>query len=231
MKSYRLRTSIVILGGMLVAAMLYSTLSRAASPQLTKETSAIALKETHIQEHASTHARNTAQNKRSEGKMDTEETAASVSANRALLFSDSVLAPQHEQIIKQVNVTATGYTAGEESTGKRPGHPAYGITYSGVKVKRSYVSTVAADLSIFPLGSILYVPGYGYGVVADIGAKIKGKRLDLYFDTTRQVYAQWGKKNVDVLLIKRGNGKVTETMLEDLNEAVMKHGGIPKTSL
>ncbi|WP_420707418.1 3D domain-containing protein [Paenibacillus sp. 1001270B_150601_E10] len=163
--------------------------------------------------------------------MDTEETAASVSANRALLFSDSVLAPQHEQIIKQVNVTATGYTAGEESTGKRPGHPAYGITYSGVKVKRSYVSTVAADLSIFPLGSILYVPGYGYGVVADIGAKIKGKRLDLYFDTTRQVYAQWGKKNVDVLLIKRGNGKVTETMLEDLNEAVMKHGGIPKTSL
>lgn len=42
-------------------------------------------------------------------------------------------------------VTATGYTAGAESTGKSPGHPQYGITYSGVKVKRDLYSTVAAD--------------------------------------------------------------------------------------
>ncbi|MCY9389095.1 hypothetical protein MOF42_18285, partial [Bacillus haynesii] len=39
-------------------------------------------------------------------------------------------------------VTATGYTAGAESTGKQPHHPDYGITYSGVKVKRDLYSTV-----------------------------------------------------------------------------------------
>src|SRR5699024_5245918 len=41
-------------------------------------------------------------------------------------------------------VLATGYTAGIESTGKNPDHPLYGITYSGVKVKRDLYSTIAA---------------------------------------------------------------------------------------
>ena len=77
-----------------------------------------------------------------------------------------------------MKVTATGYTAGYESTGKKPGHPQYGITYSGVKVKRdrNTLSTIAADPDVFPLGSILYIPGYGYGIVADIGSAIKGQK-------------------------------------------------------
>lgn len=75
-----------------------------------------------------------------------------------------------------VEVIATGYTAGVESTGKRPGHPQYGITYSGVKVRRDQVSTIAADPRLFPIGTLLYIPGYGYGVVADTGSAIKGKR-------------------------------------------------------
>src|SRR4051794_1500489 len=80
-------------------------------------------------------------------------------------------------------VVATGYTAGFESTGKRLGNPEYGITYSGVKVKRDLFSTVAADLTVFPIGTILFIPGYGYGVVADKGGAIKGNELDLYFNT------------------------------------------------
>src|SRR6185312_15277556 len=78
-------------------------------------------------------------------------------------------------------VVATGYTAGIESTGKEPGHPLYGITYSGVKVKRDLYSTIAADPKVFPLGTILFIPGYGYGVVADTGSAIKGNIIDLYF--------------------------------------------------
>src|SRR6476661_591871 len=42
-------------------------------------------------------------------------------------------------------VVATGYTAGFESTGKNKDHPEYGITFSGVKVKRDLFSTIAAD--------------------------------------------------------------------------------------
>lgn len=115
-------------------------------------------------------------------------------------------------------VTATGYTAGYESTGKTDAHPDYGITYSGVEVTRDLYSTIAADLDVFPLGTILYVPGYGYGVVADIGGAIKGNKIDLYFDSVEDVYNEWGKKEVDVYVVKKGNGKISEKELQALNE-------------
>lgn len=115
-------------------------------------------------------------------------------------------------------VLATGYTAGVESTGKTKGHPGYGITYSGVQVKRDLYSTIAADLSVFPLGTILYIPDYGYGVVADIGGAIKGNKIDLYFDTVEEVYAEWGKQEVEVYIIEEGEGHITEEELVALNE-------------
>lgn len=115
-------------------------------------------------------------------------------------------------------VVATGYTAGFESTGKNQGHPEYGITYSGVKVKRDLYSTVAADLSVFPIGTILFIPGYGYGVVADKGGAIKGNRVDLYYETVEDVYNEWGKKEIDVYVIQPGNGRLTEEQLQALNE-------------
>ncbi|WP_071393689.1 3D domain-containing protein [Bacillus tuaregi] len=115
-------------------------------------------------------------------------------------------------------VVATGYTAGYESTGKDPNHPEYGITYSGVMVKRDLFSTVAADLDIFPIGTILFIPGYGYGVVADKGGAIKGNRVDLYYETVDDVYNNWGKKEIDVYVIKMGEGRLTETDLQLLNE-------------
>ena|SRR5699024_137816 len=115
-------------------------------------------------------------------------------------------------------VTATGYTAGVESTGKDSGHPEYGITYSGVKVKRDLYSTIAADLSVFPLGTILYIPNYGYGVVTDIGGAIKGNKIDLYFDTVDEVYNEWGKKDIDVYIVQKGSGEVDEEVLKTLNE-------------
>jgi 3D (Asp-Asp-Asp) domain-containing protein len=121
----------------------------------------------------------------------------------------------------KVNVTATGYYAGVKSTGKNPGHPQYGITYSGVKVRRAVYSTIAADLNLFPLGTILYIPDYGFGVVADKGAAIKGEKIDLYFESIDEIFKKWGKRKVDVYVIKKGEGKVTEEMLNQLNEAAV----------
>lgn len=117
-----------------------------------------------------------------------------------------------------VHVTATGYTAGQESTGKSKSHPAYGITKSGLKVRRDLYSTIAADPAVFPIGTVLWIPGYGYGVVADTGSAIKGNRLDLFYNTVDEVYKKWGKKNIDVYIVERGDGKITENELNDLNE-------------
>lgn len=144
-----------------------------------------------------------------------------------------VLAPKDDQVLHTVKVTATGYTAGYESTGKKPGHPQYGITYSGVKVKRdrNTLSTIAADPDVFPIGSILYVPGYGYGIVADIGSAIKGQKIDLYFSTTKQVFKEWGKKDVEVQVIKTGSGKCTEEMLKTLDNAIETYHFLPSSVL
>lgn len=118
--------------------------------------------------------------------------------------------------VKQV--IATGYTAYYESTGKNPGHPGFGITYSGVKVKRDLYSTVAADLNVFPIGTILFVPGYGYGVVADKGGAIRGNKVDLYYETVEDVYNLWGKKTLDIYVVEMGDGSLTEEELHALNE-------------
>ncbi|WP_279628302.1 3D domain-containing protein [Paenibacillus ferrarius] len=125
--------------------------------------------------------------------------------------------------LRAVEVTATGYFAGKESTGKNPDHPEYGITYSGIKVKRDdkALSTIAADTNVFPLGTVLFIPGYGYGVVADTGSAIKGKKIDLYFDTKDQVYKEWGKKTVKVFVVKEGQGKVTELIWNQLKDEIL----------
>jgi 3D (Asp-Asp-Asp) domain-containing protein len=123
---------------------------------------------------------------------------------------------------KVVEVTATGYYAGIESTGKEPGHPEYGITYSGVKVRRDLFSTIAADRKVFPIGTVLHIPGYGYGIVADTGSAIKGKKIDLYFNSKKQVFSEWGKKKVKVRVIRQGTGKLSEKELDMLNNLILE---------
>ncbi|MGJ9457480.1 3D domain-containing protein [Oceanobacillus sp. CF4.6] len=115
-------------------------------------------------------------------------------------------------------VLATGYTAGIESTGKTPDHPEYGITFSGVKVKRDLYSTIAADLDMYPIGTILYIPDYGYGVVADKGSAIKGNKIDLFYNSVEDVFSEWGKKELEVYIVEMGNGKLNEEQLIQLNE-------------
>ena len=112
-------------------------------------------------------------------------------------------------------VIATGYTAGAESTGKSPGHPNYGITFSGLEVQRDELSTIAADPKFLPLGTVLYIPNYGYGIVADTGSAIKGNKIDLYYETVEEVFSQWGKKEIDVFVIEEGEGQLTE---EEFNQ-------------
>lgn len=152
-----------------------------------------------------------------EGIKTVKKRLVSASSLKQVIDEPSDVVPNLQQYPK-VRVVATGYYAGYESTGKTPSHPQYGITYSGVKVRRGTYSTIAADLRVFPLGTVLYIPGYGYGVVADKGGAIRGNKIDLYFETKQDVYSQWGKRTVDVYVVHRGSGKFTETMYQALYE-------------
>lgn len=59
----------------------------------------------------------------------------------------------------------------------------------------------AVDPDVIPLGSIVYIEGYGYAICDDIGGAIKGNIIDVGVDTLEQAY-QWGSRdNITVYLI------------------------------
>lgn len=91
-----------------------------------------------------------------------------------------------------------------------------GITSSGTMARPG---TIAADTSIYPYGTIMYVHGYGYGRVEDTGGTIKGNHIDLY-RPNHWFARQWGvrTKHVKIWLPPKPNpGKMpaTELLKED----------------
>lgn len=60
----------------------------------------------------------------------------------------------------------------------------------------------AVDPSVIPLGSIVFIEGYGYAICDDIGGAIHGNIIDVGVDTLAQAY-QWGTKSrVKVYLVR-----------------------------
>ncbi len=102
--------------------------------------------------------------------------------------------------VKQIltGVRLTVYDAGPQSTGKDVGHPQYGITFSGAKVKEG--QTIAVDPKVIPLGWWVYIEGIGFRKAEDTGSAIKGKKIDVYYDDAET--SGFGlKKNVTVYVI------------------------------
>jgi len=98
---------------------------------------------------------------------------------------------------KVIEMTATAYTAGFQCTGKNPGHPAYGITASGVPVDHGIV---AVDPRVIPLGTKLYIEGYGESLAADVGGSIVGNKIDLYHESLEDA-KKFGRRTVKVYVL------------------------------
>ena len=73
-----------------------------------------------------------------------------------------------------------------------------GITSDGSKAKKG---TIAADTRKYPYGTKMYVPGYGWGEVHDIGSAIKGEHIDIFFPDVDDAKA-WGKKYLGVIILR-----------------------------
>ncbi len=91
-----------------------------------------------------------------------------------------------------VNCTATAYDA--VSCGKKPGEAR---TATGMIAQRG---VIAVDPKFIPLGTKVFVEGYGYAVAADTGGAIKGNIIDLYMDSTAEAI-QWGRRGVKVYIL------------------------------
>jgi 3D (Asp-Asp-Asp) domain-containing protein len=93
-----------------------------------------------------------------------------------------------------INMHATGYDPGPRSCGR-------GSTgYTACGMKAGY-GVVAVDPKYIPLGTRLYIEGYGFAVAGDVGKAIKGHRIDLGFDTYRQAM-NFGRRHVNVCVLK-----------------------------
>lgn len=61
--------------------------------------------------------------------------------------------------------------------------------------------TIAVDPKVIPLGTKLYIDGYGLGVAEDTGRLIKGRIIDLFFNTEREA-TNWGRRKVRVRVVE-----------------------------
>ena len=81
------------------------------------------------------------------------------------------------------------------ATGRLKGKPKkVGFTASGRPAKWG---TIAADRRVFPFGTRLRVPGYGEGIVEDVGGAIQGRHIDVWFPTHAEALA-WGRRWLNV---------------------------------
>jgi 3D (Asp-Asp-Asp) domain-containing protein/peptidoglycan hydrolase CwlO-like protein len=84
---------------------------------------------------------------------------------------------------RKLTVEATGYAI-------------HGTTATGVPTGWG---VIAVDPNVIPLGTRMFVPGYGEGVAADTGSAVKGNIIDVWFPTREQAL-QWGRRTVTITL-------------------------------
>lgn len=94
--------------------------------------------------------------------------------------------PSRGRVVRVHVMEATAYTwtGNRTATGTWPGR-----------------GTVAVDPAVIPLGSELYVEGYGLAVAADTGGDIKGHRIDLYYLTEDECW-EFGRRQVRVEVLR-----------------------------
>lgn len=87
---------------------------------------------------------------------------------------------------KVLTCKATAYSAGYGACGSYGGLCTYG--------------TCAVDPSVIPLGTRLYIEGYGYAIANDVGSAVKGNFVDLFMEENTQCYI-WGARTVNVYIL------------------------------
>lgn len=94
---------------------------------------------------------------------------------------------------KEMTVTATAYTA--YCTG------CSGTTYTGINLRANpNQKVIAVDPNVIPLGSRVWVEGYGEAIAGDIGGAIKGNIIDVFLENKQDAY-NWGRRTVKIKIL------------------------------
>ncbi|WP_088105949.1 G5 and 3D domain-containing protein [Halalkalibacter urbisdiaboli] len=91
-------------------------------------------------------------------------------------------------------VTATAYTASCNGCS--------GITATGINLNNNRnAKVIAVDPNVIPLGSRVYVEGYGNAIAGDTGGAIKGNKIDVHVATQAEA-RRWGRKQVKITILE-----------------------------
>lgn len=94
---------------------------------------------------------------------------------------------------KEISVEATAYTANCNGCS--------GTTATGINLKQNpNQKVIAVDPSVIPLGSRVYVEGYGEAIAGDTGGAIKGNKIDVFMPDNQDAL-NWGRKTVNVKIL------------------------------
>jgi 3D (Asp-Asp-Asp) domain-containing protein len=104
-------------------------------------------------------------------------------------------AQQKSQQIQPTSPTASPPAGKHQLTVSATCYDLSGRTATGMPVGQG---VVAVDPTVIPLGTRMYVPGYGNGVAADVGGGIKGATIDLWM--TPSQCAAWGRRTVTITI-------------------------------
>ncbi|MGM9999355.1 MAG: 3D domain-containing protein [Candidatus Bruticola sp.] len=100
--------------------------------------------------------------------------------------------------------TSAKYKVNEpEPQGKTFTVTAYAYCLNGRTASGHYTGPgcIAVDPSVIPIGSKIYVPGYGWGEARDTGGGIYGNKIDIWLPSSAQC-SQWGVRTVTVTVLK-----------------------------
>lgn len=89
-----------------------------------------------------------------------------------------------------LHMIATAYTAG-----------CYGCTGITATGMHAGFGIIAVDPSVIPLGTKLFIPGYGRAVAGDTGGAIRGNRVDLGMNTVSEAI-RFGRRPVTVYVLR-----------------------------
>lgn len=91
-------------------------------------------------------------------------------------------------------VTSTAYTADCNGCS--------GYTATGINLRQNpNIKVIAVDPRVIPLGTKVYVEGYGYAVAADTGSAVKGYKIDVFFPSKSDAY-RWGRRTIKIKILK-----------------------------
>lgn len=125
---------------------------------------------------------------------NSSSSSSSSSNSKSSSNSNSSSSSNSSSNSKSLTMTATAYNWDCSSCDGR------GLTSTGYDLKANPDGVIAVDPSVIPLGTKVYIEGYGYAVARDTGGAIKGNKIDLHMPTVEKA-RQFGRKTVKVEII------------------------------